>query len=376
MIKVHLVKSSEVSPELFTQVVDLLQAIPGPMQYCCNYNDVVDIDMDERFVKTIQTQKDFEIKAKVIPSMMKSELRSYSFPMKRDEVSWDTLFSKCNKYRRKNKIKENEFVIMLTNIANDKNWFACLDESNAFNGFIHTADWQYYINCSAAFPIAYEVIALVLQKHMFNGYHSLRTTVHHSPIGCVNDMCIHKKEIILKLRTADVCNKCMEMIHDKISMPDLHHALTIMNSLREKMLFAQNFRQSTPPGGMLITKKKKIFLTDFGNIEIKLRPLEKALYLLFLKYPQGIYHSSLSDYREELFGIYAAISSNGDMMEMKERIDDMVNALSDSASQKMSRIKRVFEEAIGTELAKHYYIRGESGKEKSISFDRSLLTIE
>jgi hypothetical protein len=61
---------------------------------------------------------------------------------------------------------------------------------------------------------------------------------------------------------------------------------------------------------------------------------------------------------------------------MKERIDDMVNALSDSASQKMSRIKRVFEESIGTELAKFYYIKGEPGKEKSIELDRNLLTVE
>jgi hypothetical protein len=42
----------------------------------------------------------------------------------------------------------------------------------------------------------------------------------------------------------------------------------------------------------------------------------------------------------------------------------------------MSRIKRVFEESIGTELAKFYYIKGEPGKEKSIELDRNLLTVE
>ena len=375
MIKVHLVKSSEVSLELFTQVIDLLQAIPGPMSFCCNHEDVVDINMDERFIKTVQTKEDFEKK-----EMMFSECRSYlsklSFPHEREEVTWKTLFKNCNKYRRKNSVKENEFVILLTKIANDKNWFACLDESNPFNGFIHTADWQYYIECSAAFPIAYEVMALVLQKHMFNGFIDLRTAVHQSPIGCINDLCIHKKEIILKLRTADICRKCMELLQDKITMPEIHHALSIMNSLREKMLFAQNFGQSKPPGRLLITCSKKFFLTDFGNIEIKLRPLEKAIYILFLKYPEGIFHSSLSDHREELYEIYTRISTTGDLHEMKERIDDMVNALSDSASQKMSRIKRVFEEAIGTELAKFYYIKGDPGKVKSIALDRKLLTIE
>ena len=65
----------------------------------------------------------------------------------------------------------------------------------------------------------------------------------------------------------------------------------------------------------------------------------------------------------------------GDLSEMRERIDDMVNALSDSASQKISRIKRVFEEAIGQDLAKHYYIQGESGQKKKIDLNRSLVDI-
>jgi hypothetical protein len=54
----------------------------------------------------------------------------------------------------------------------------------------------------------------------------------------------------------------------------------------------------------------------------------------------------------------------------------MVNVLSDSASQKISRIKRVFEEAIGKDLAAHYYIRGELARPKAIGFDRDLLVFE
>ena len=98
--------------------------------------------------------------------------------------------------------------------------------------------------------------------------------------------------------------------------------------------------------------------------------LEKALYLLFLNHPEGIYLSSLSDYRQELYDIYTGISNTWMLHEMKARIDDMVNALSNSASEKISRIKRVFEEAIGNDLAQHYYIRGAVGEAKSIALDR------
>ena len=129
------------------------------------------------------------------------------------------------------------------------------------------------------------------------------------------------------------------------------------------------------PSRLLINNHFKIFLPDYGNIEIRLRPLEKALYILFLHQPDGIFLSSLSEHREELYVIYARLSGRGELREMQARIDDMVNALSNSANEKISRIKRVFEEAIGIELAKHYYIRGNAGEVKRISLDTGLLDI-
>jgi hypothetical protein len=51
---------------------------------------------------------------------------------------------------------------------------------------------------------------------------------------------------------------------------------------------------------------------------------------------------------------------------MRERINDLVNVLSNSASEKLSRIKRAFEEAIGPDLAKHYYIQSGNGERKKV----------
>ena len=370
-MKVHLLKSSEVDATLFTRVVDFLQSIPGPIEFVYDIHATTYFDDEETFIYEIRDKDHFEKQTMYCENI--NSCSSIDFPLERETVSWDALFKKANQYRNKNNIPKDEFVILLTDIANKQNWFAALDEKMPYNGFIHTADWEYYIKCSAAFPIAYEVVALILQKHMFEGLYDLRTKVHENPIGCVNDFCMHKREIILKLRTGDVCEDCIEKIAGKISAPEMHHVLQIMSSLREKMLFAQNMKKFSPLSKLHVNNRNKILLTDFGNIEIKLRPLEKALYFLFLRHPEGIYHSSLSDHRSELYEIYAAISTMGDLAEMKTRIDDMVNTLNDSASQKMSRIKRVFEEAIGPDLAKHYYIKGDSGQKKKIDFDRSLL---
>jgi len=255
-------------------------------------------------------------------------------------------------------------------MSNDKNWFASLDEKMPFNGFIHTSDWNHFIKCDDSFPIAYEVIALILQKHMFNDYNELRTSVHLDPIGCLNDMCLEKRDIKLKMRTADICGDCMEKLKVKLSFAEINQALNILESLRVKMLFSQNFKQNVPLSRLVIDANKRIFLPDFGNIEIKLRPLEKTLYLFYLKHPEGIGLSYLRGKREELYEIYQSLSSIGDLFEMRKRIDEIANITSNSAAEKISKIKAAFVKAVGDDLAKNYYILGGNGEVKKVCLER------
>ena len=372
-MKIHLIKSREVDAQLYTRIVDLLGAIPGPLVFNCDDSSLVDFNKEDLYFEFIPDSDRFEKAEEIKRSVVTSESRV--FPMERKTASWDTLFTKCAKFRKKHHIPVDEFVIIVSDIPNDRNWFASLDPDMRYNGFVHSADWDYYIECNPAFPIAYEVLALVLQNYIFRDLDDLRRSVHRSSIGCISDMCSQKTEIILKLRTADICKSCMEKLKQRMSMPEIHHALALMESLRVKMLFTQNLRQDTPLSRLIIGPGKRIILPGFGNMEIKLRPLEKALYLLFLKYPKGIFMSSLSDHRQELVDIYSTISATGTIDEMTARISELTNVLSNSASEKISRIKRCFEEALGDELAKPYYIQGGNGEQKKIALDRALVEL-
>jgi len=386
-MKVHLIKDGDVGKDTFSEVVDLLQAISGPIEFYYDSNNIVNFTEDDVIEKKMPDEKKFgqSIQAysevenaeyRVVRSIRAYEsrpLRTFSFPFLRKTTKWTTIFDKCNSYRLNNNIPSNEFVILLTEVSNTNNWFASLDEKMPFNGFIHTADWNHFIKCQDSFPIAFEVIALVLQKHMFNDYNEARSSVHLDPIGCINDMCLEKKDIKLKLRTADICPDCMNKLKGKLTFAEINQALNTMESLRVKMLFSQNFKQNVPLSRLFIDNENKILLPDFGNIEIKLRPLEKTLYFFYLNHPEGVGLSFLRGKREEMYDIYTNLSGIGNLEEMKSRINDMVDVTKSSAFEKISKIKAAFVKAIGEELAKNYYIQGGNGEVKKVSLVRSLV---
>ena len=59
--------------------------------------------------------------------------------------------------------------------------------------------------------------------------------------------------------------------------------------------------------------------------------------------------------------------------DMNQRIRDMLNALRDQLSVKISRIKKAFTDAIGTSLADWYIIQGPNSERKSIKLNRTLI---
>jgi hypothetical protein len=263
-------------------------------------------------------------------------------------------------------------VILLTDLANKPNWFSALDPANPGNGFVHTAEWEHYVRCSGVFPVAYLVASLVLQKHMFRDMKALKKAVHQFPLGCINDFCEHKREIILKLRTADVCFDCMHLLKDTLKPLELQQMLNIFEGVRLRMLFNQNFRQNLRPSRLQVTSGGKIFLPEYGNIEIKLTPLEKTLYLFFIHHPEGVMLHDLVDHKEELRSISARISTSGLLAEIHSPINGLVDVTSNSASEKISKIKAAFVKAVGKELAKHYYVQGEHSEKKRVPLNRDL----
>lgn len=125
--------------------------------------------------------------------------------------------------------------------------------------------------------------------------------------------------------------------------------------------------------GMVITKDYRIILPHYNNMEIKMEPLAKAVYLLFLNHPKGILFKNLPDYRKELMKIYAKLRPNGLTEKAKQSILDVTNPLSNSINEKCARIRGAFVSQMDNMLAEHYYIDGLRAEPKSIKLDRKLV---
>ena len=127
---------------------------------------------------------------------------------------------------------------------------------------------------------------------------------------------------------------------------------------------------------MVITKDYRILLPDYNDMEIKMEPLVKAIYLLFLKHPEGIMFKYLPDYRKELARIYAELRPTGLTDKALQSIEDVTNPLLNSINEKCARIRGAFVGQFDNYMAKSYYIDGLRGEAKKISLPRDLIIWE
>ena len=126
---------------------------------------------------------------------------------------------------------------------------------------------------------------------------------------------------------------------------------------------------------LTITKDYAIVLSDYQK-EVKMEPIVKAVYLLFLNYSEGIAFKQLPDYKKELADIYQKIKPLGLNEKTMRSIEDVTNPLLNSINEKCSRIRAAFINTVDASLLDQYIIIGKSGEAKKIALPRDLVVWE
>lgn len=111
-------------------------------------------------------------------------------------------------------------------------------------------------------------------------------------------------------------------------------------------------------------------------MEIKMEPINKAVFILFLRHPEGVVFKELPDYREELAEIYQDIKPLGLNERALQSIEDVTNPLLNSINEKCARIRGAFVSKFDEDLAQYYYIYGLRGEAKKIALPRDLVVWE
>lgn len=373
-MKVHLLRSEGFEMEEYNHVFNILNQYSGGITFVPSEPIVLPETDDEI---TFEDENDFRFKTFYSieePAGRKQYMPD--FPLVRKTYSWKDFFEVCLKYRRIKNIPESEPVILLTDEKNELNWFGGVDES-LNNYFIETCDWGYYFpGFDNRFPIAYSIAGWMMRKVIFANRAEMENAVHEEEsIGCLMDLCEDKKEITLKMRTADICEKCMSYSEKNDSnRVYMNQLIQIMDGVRSNLMFRDRSKYLKLYSRLEFRAMlHNIFLTDLGDYHVRLNPKERALYVLFMNHPEGIARRDLIYFKGELKTYYEFFYRRPDPSEIDPNIERMVHPRSNNFMEILSRIRGKFKQAVGEEQYKTYSIESVDGVFK-IQLDRELVS--
>lgn len=128
---------------------------------------------------------------------------------------------------------------------------------------------------------------------------------------------------------------------------------------------------TAPVSPLHITADYRIYLAAY-NKEVRLSYLSKAIYLLFLRHPQGISLPQLHHHQDELFCLYRQLSNQLCNDSMRQCVCNVV-APYGTIFQHISRIKKAFVACTNTIDAQPYCISGAKHAPKKIMLPQDLV---
>ena len=387
-MKVHLIRSEGFKMEDYNHVFNILNQYSGGITFVPSEPiELPDTDLEITF----EDENDYG-KQTFFCSLEESYFEDRSFPVTEKAYTWEELFEICNLHREVNNIPQDEQVFLLTDKKNEENWFGAADERTLNNFFVDCSDWHYYFkDFDIRFPITYCIAGWLMRKVIFATADEMRDALHMESIGCLMDFCEEKKQIALKMRTADICYTCLSYSEKNDSnRVYMNQLMQIMDGVRSNLMFRDRSKYLRKNSRLEFRfAMHKMYLTDLGDLQVNLNPKERALYLVFINHPEGISRRDLVDYKMELLSYYDFFSSKWDKLadkfdenkksERDNKIEESLNLLThpleDNFMQVLSRIRRKFKDAVGEEQYKTYSIEPYDGIYK-ISLDRELISFD
>ncbi len=342
---VHLLRSPEYSKSDFKKVVELLQSFGNSIRFINHANIGLNYNSTD------------------------------------NNKAADEFFNICKRWRTTNSISNDDYVFMLTEYGNSDDFFSWTNETLG-DYFIQTSEWDKYFDKekNKHFPISYEVVASILRSLMYDTQEEILENAHQRARGCVMDFCDDKVDIILKMRTGDVCNDCLKRISQRgVNTSFLGNIFNTMEGIRKGLMFRNRneiIGRISPLRIHLGKNRPKLEVIDANNLKLSLNDLETAIYLVIIQ-SNGLRINELSIHQESLKDYYRVIKNgNIDPKDLSITIRSLVDTDNKSAFyQKISKINAKIRKQLGEDLSKSYLIQSKNGL-YSVRLNSKLLDIQ
>jgi len=133
---------------------------------------------------------------------------------------------------------------------------------------------------------------------------------------------------------------------------------------------SQGLAPPPPPGIIRIDRALRIYV---GGQELRLRPMSKAILILFLLHPEGIELKRIGDYQEELTRYYSRLSKSDNPEQIKKCIGRITDVFSNELNVNISRVNAALASLENQPL---YQVSGRAGEPKKIPRNNSIVIWE
>ena len=298
-------------------------------------------------------------------------------------LSFNDIFQLCERIRKRNAfIPQKSFVVILTNKENEQGWFSTNDGKNIY---INVKDLELYSYNHTRYPISYQILENIFQAICGIVYNSetLDQRIHAKPIGCINDMCRQKSEIIRKLKEGKICKECEDFaLQNGMTKQELGIFSEMLKSIKNPAIIRLR-KNDHDVISIEVNENGELIIN--GNV-IELRPLLRAFYIFFLQKEESIHLIDLKEYVKNIAKLYQKIKHEGELKyklsaENIERIRTKVVSSSNyqkntEFSKVVTEINGILDNSIDPDIVSVLHLKSDGSSNYSIAYDKSKVKID
>jgi len=267
----------------------------------------------------------------------------------------------CDNLRNpENKISDighDEVLVLLTKQRNNHNHFNGIDFERK-NCFVHTGDYEFLGLSNAGFPVAYLTIASAIVSHLDKK--TALSLIREETTGTMMDFTRYKRDIIFKLKTADIdTNSIEKLVEFGVTLNEINCIFAIFENIRKQYLGNNKWYNAIEKDGRLVisqSEDKQIQIKVKNlNINLELQPKRMTIYLFLLYLPSRIMNTNKrneGNFNELGNDIYEALPTRNRPRKWNDKwfIDN------DDFIETVSYINKKIKKQLGDEIGEKYKI--------------------